>query len=196
MWILFYKSSYLDFLSIFNFNLIAFSVQSFNILYVQVVDLVRRAMPVALLPNDDDPKLDELKKLQEKKDELDTMAHKQVRRILWGGLGFSLLQVGLFFRLTFWEFSWDVMEPITFFTTTTGVIIGYAYFLFTSSDPSYQDMMKRLFVRRQKKLIKKHSFDIGKFTELQRQCKPLLNSPRKRILSGVELETKDLFHRQ
>ncbi|KAK1353952.1 Calcium uniporter protein [Heracleum sosnowskyi] len=165
----------------------------------KVVDLVKRAMPVALLPNDDDPSLDELKKLQEKKDELDTMAHKQVRRILWGGLGFSLLQVGLFFRLTFWEFSWDVMEPITFFTTTTGVIIGYAYFLFTSRDPSYQDMMKRLFLRKQRNLIKKHGFDIGRLTELQRQFKPSLDAPRNAkhgILGGVELEKQDHFHRQ
>ncbi|XP_074358980.1 calcium uniporter protein 6, mitochondrial-like [Apium graveolens] len=158
----------------------------------KVVELVRRAMPVALLPNDnddDDPRVQELKKLQKKKEELDTMAHKQVRHILWGGLGFSLLQVGLFFRLTFWEFSWDVMEPITFFTTTTGVIIGYAYFLFTSRDPSYQDMMKRLFLRRQKKLIQKHSFDIRRFSELQTQFKP---APSHQI----DLETRDLFHRQ
>lgn len=163
----------------------------------KVVDLVRRAMPLALLP-DDDPRMDELKKLQERKAELDVMAHKQVRNILWGGLGFSLLQVGLFFRLTFWEFSWDVMEPIAFFTTTTGVVIGYAYFLFTSRDPTYQDLMKRLFLRRQKKLIKKHSFDIARFMELQRQCKSSLDAPlnaKHQIVGGVELETRDLFHR-
>lgn len=166
-------------------------------MYVQVVDLVRRAMPLALLP-DDDPRMDELKKLQERKAELDVMAHKQVRNILWGGLGFSMLQVGLFFRLTFWEFSWDVMEPIAFFTTTTGVVLGYAYFLFTSRDPTYQDLMKRLFLRRQKKLIKKHSFDIARFMELQRQCKSSLDAPlnaKHRIVGGVELETQDLFHR-
>lgn len=164
----------------------------------KVVDLVRRAIPLALLP-DDDPRMDELKKLKERKNELDIMAHKQVRNILWGGLGFSLLQVGLFFRLTFWEFSWDVMEPIAFFATTTGVVIGYAYFLFTSRDPTYQDLMKRLFLRRQKKLIKKHSFDIGRFMELQRQCKSSLDAPlnaKHRIVGGVELETQDLFHRQ
>ncbi|KAK1398033.1 Calcium uniporter protein [Heracleum sosnowskyi] len=163
----------------------------------KVVDLVRKAMPLALLP-DDDPRMDELKKLQERKAELDVMAHKQVRNILWGGLGFSLLQVGLFFRLTFWEFSWDVMEPIAFFTTTTGVVIGYAYFLFTSRDPTYQDLMKRLFLRRQKKLIQKHSFDIARFMELQKQCKSSLDAPlnaKHKIVGGVELETRDLFHR-
>ncbi|CAL5392612.1 unnamed protein product [Camellia sinensis] len=87
---------------------------------------------------EDDPRRDVLKKLQEKKEEIDMLAHKQVRRILWSGLGLAIMQVGLFFCLTFWEFSWDVMEPIAFFTTTTGLVIGYAYFLFTSRDPIYQ----------------------------------------------------------
>ncbi|KAI8001969.1 hypothetical protein LOK49_LG09G01486 [Camellia lanceoleosa] len=104
----------------------------------KVVDLVRRAVPLALTP-EDNPRRDELKKLQEKKEEIDMLAHKQVWRILWSGLGLAIMQVGLFFHLTFWELSWDVMEPIAFFiTTTTGLVIGFAYFLFTSRDPTYQ----------------------------------------------------------
>lgn len=159
--------------------------------------MVRRAVPLALTAKDD-PRRDELKKLQEKKEELDILAHKQVRRILWSGLGMAVVQVGLFFRLTFWEFSWDVMEPIAFFTTTTGLVIGYAYFLFTSRDPTYQDLMKRLFLSRQRKLIKKHGFDVGRFMELQKQCKSPLDahpSAKHRIIGGVELETEDLLHR-
>ncbi|KAF0919372.1 hypothetical protein E2562_029319 [Oryza meyeriana var. granulata] len=108
----------------------------------KVVDLVRRAVPLALSP-DNDARKEELKQLQEKKEEIDKLAHKQVRRILWSGLGFFMCQVGLFFRLTFWEFSWDVMEPIAFFTTASGLLIGYAYFLITSRDPTYQDFMER-----------------------------------------------------
>ncbi|KAL0390329.1 UNVERIFIED_CONTAM: Calcium uniporter protein 6, mitochondrial [Sesamum calycinum] len=160
----------------------------------KVVDLVRKAVPLTLLP-EDDPSKDELKKLEEKKEEIDMLAHKQVRRILWTGLGFSVLQVGLFFRLTFWEFSWDVMEPIAFFTTTTGIVIGYAYFLFTSRDPSYQDVLKRLFLSRQRKLIKKHNFDMQRFMELQKKCKSTLDpctSIKRRL--GVELEPEDLLH--
>ncbi|XP_028127333.1 calcium uniporter protein 5, mitochondrial-like [Camellia sinensis] len=104
---------------------------------IEVVDLVRRAVPLALTP-EDDPRRDELKKLQEK-EEIDMLAHKQVQRILWSGLELAIMQVGLFFRLTFWEFSWDVMEPIAFsITTTTGLVIGFAYFLFTLRDPTYQ----------------------------------------------------------
>lgn len=156
----------------------------------QVVDLVRRAVPIALMP-DDDPMRDELKKLQARKEEIDILAHKQVRHILWTGLGLSVFQVGLFFRLTFWEFSWDVMEPIAFFTTATGIVLGYAYFLFTSRDPTYQDLMKRLFLRRQRKLLKKHSFDVDRFVELQKKCKSPLDantSIKNRVGADLELE--------
>lgn len=159
----------------------------------KVVELVRKAMPLALTP-EDDPRREELKRLQEKKVEIDMLARKQVRRILWTGLGFSVLQVGLFFRLTFWEFSWDVMEPIAFFTTTTGIVVGYAYFLITSRDPTYQDLMKRLFFSRQRKLFMKHNFDVDRFTELQKHCKSPLDVAHSATTKGqveVELETED-----
>ncbi|KAK4407591.1 Calcium uniporter protein 5, mitochondrial [Sesamum angolense] len=160
----------------------------------KVVDLVRMAVPLSLLP-DDDPRKDELKMLQEKKNEIDMQAHKQVRRILWTGLGLAVVQISLFFRLTFWEFSWDVMEPIAFFTTSAGIVIGYAYFMFTSRDPSYQDLLKRLFISRQRKLIRRRNFDVQRFIELQKQCKLPLDpqaSIKRRI--GVELEPEDLLH--
>ncbi|KAD4584295.1 hypothetical protein R6Q59_036803 [Mikania micrantha] len=141
----------------------------------KVVDLVRRAVPLALTP-ENDPRREELRVLQAKQQEISDLAHKQVRCILWTGLGFSLAQISLFFRLTFWEYSWDVMEPIAFFTTTSGLIIGYAYFLFTSRDPTYQDFMKRLFLSRKRKLIKKHNFNIERFRELQKICKSPLDA--------------------
>lgn len=157
----------------------------------KVVDLVRRAMPLALAP-EDDPRRDELKRLQKKKEEIDRLAHKQVRRILWSGLGLTMAQVGLFFRLTFWEFSWDVMEPIAFFTTTSGIIVGYAYFLITSNDPTYQDIVKRLFLSRQRKLFKKHNFDIDRFLELQKTCKSPLDVSASVKSRWTELE--DALH--
>ncbi|XP_015874826.3 calcium uniporter protein 6, mitochondrial [Ziziphus jujuba] len=157
----------------------------------KVVDMVRNAVPLALV-SDDDPIRHELKVLQKLKEDIDVQAHKQVRRVLWSGLGLAMLQVGLFFRLTFWEFSWDVMEPIAFFTTTSGLVIGYAYFLLTSRDPTYQDLMKRLFLSRQRKLLKKHNFDVQRFKEIQRTCRTPLDanaSIKNRV--GVELELDD-----
>ncbi|XP_022684014.1 calcium uniporter protein 6, mitochondrial isoform X2 [Setaria italica] len=136
----------------------------------KVVDLVKRAVPLALGP-ENDPRKEEFKQLQEKKEEIDKLAHKQVRCILWSGLGFFMCQVGLFFRLTFWEFSWDVMEPIAFFTTASGLLVGYAYFLITSRDPTYQDFMERLFLSRQRKLCAAQKFDMERYMELQKHCR-------------------------
>ncbi|XP_008804659.2 calcium uniporter protein 6, mitochondrial-like [Phoenix dactylifera] len=157
----------------------------------KVVDLVSRAVPLALAPQDD-PRIEELKQLQRRKEEIDMLAHKQVRRVLWSGLGFFIVQVGLFFRLTFWEFSWDVMEPIAFFTTTTGIIIGYAYFLFTSRDPTYQDLMKRLFLSRQRKLSQRQNFDMGRYVELQKHCK----CPLDKIVGVEHINESDVSHLQ
>jgi hypothetical protein len=137
--------------------------------FIQIVDLVRKAMHLALTP-ENDPGKEELKQLQAQLEDINKLAHKQVRRILWSGLGFLITQVGLFFRLTFWEFSWDVMEPITFFTTTTGLVVGYAYFLITARDPTYRDFMERMFESRQRKLIQRQNFNLEKYLELWRRC--------------------------
>eukprot|EP00253_Pinus_taeda_P018167 PITA_18167 len=143
----------------------------------KVAELVRNAVPLALTA-EDDPRRQELERLQKEKEEIDRIAHKHVRRVLWSGLGSLSVVTILFFRLTFWEFSWDVMEPIAFFGTTGGLIVGYLYFLVTSRDPTYQDFMKRLFLRRQRKLCKKRKFDVDRFLELQKQCQSSLDSKR------------------
>ncbi|MED6118707.1 hypothetical protein PIB30_005179 [Stylosanthes scabra] len=161
----------------------------------KVVDLVLRVVPLPLTA-DDDPIWEEIKKLQEKKEEIDILAYKQVRRILWSGLGFSVVIVGLFFRLTFWEFSWDVTGPIAYFITTIGLVLGYAYFLFTSRNPTYQDLMKRLFLSRQRKLFKRHNFDVERFRELQNKCRaPLYANTVLRNHMGVHLDLDNAIHR-
>ena len=40
------------------------------------------------------------------------MRYRTVKAILWAGLAGFMLQWALFLRLTFWELSWDVMEPV------------------------------------------------------------------------------------
>ena len=40
-------------------------------------------------------------------------------------------------RLTWWEYSWDVMEPCTFFVTYGAAILWYAYYLATQTMPTY-----------------------------------------------------------
>lgn len=124
--------------------------------------------------------------LAKHKEEIDRTAHKHMRLVLWGGLCLLTLGMSAFFRLTYWELSWDVMEPVAFFTTGTGIICGYAYFMFTSRDPSYQDFMQRIYRSRQRKLFKKRNFDIKRYKELKIQCETGWKPLTKKLLDDAD----------
>ncbi|KAF3496085.1 hypothetical protein DY000_02054608 [Brassica cretica] len=153
----------------------------------KVVDLIRRVFPTDETPEEAQIK-EEFNKMRTMKEEIDVLAHRQVSKILWFGLATAIVQISLFVRLTFWEFSWDVMEPITFFATATSIILGYAYFLITSSDPTYQDLMKRLFLSRQRKLLKTQRFDAERFQALERMHKATSSHAAASIRNSVGLE--------
>ncbi len=54
---------------------------------------------------------------------------RRTNGVLWAGLALLLVQWSLFLRLTFWELSWDVMEPISYFFSSLWGIVAYCYFL-------------------------------------------------------------------
>ena len=56
---------------------------------------------------------------------------KHAKRIFWSGFSAVCFQVGVFARLTWWEYSWDIMEHITYFSTFSSVVIALAYYLVT-----------------------------------------------------------------
>lgn len=135
----------------------------------KVAEILSRAMPLPLA-EEDDPRNREFAWLQKEKDEIDRIAHRQVRNMLWGALGVFSVQSVLFFRLTFWDLSWDVMEPITFFVTSSSLLAGFFFFVITRRDPSYHDLMHTILSSKQRKLIKKRNFNLERFKELQVQC--------------------------
>jgi hypothetical protein len=48
-----------------------------------------------------------------------------------------LLQLAAFYRLTYWELSWDVMEPVAYILSLAYSLMAYMYFLITRG--SYLD---------------------------------------------------------
>ncbi len=54
---------------------------------------------------------------------------RRTRTYLWAGLGFLVVQWGVLARLTFWELSWDVIEPITYFLGSATTVLLYCYFM-------------------------------------------------------------------
>ena len=54
---------------------------------------------------------DELAPLEESKRILETQAENRTQHMTWLGLGAMSVQFGILARLTWWEYSWDIMEP-------------------------------------------------------------------------------------
>ena len=64
--------------------------------------------------------------LQQEFTELIDSARKESRRrFKFGGLFLLSAQLGFVGRLTYFEYSWDIMEPVTWIMTYT-TMVGYA----------------------------------------------------------------------
>lgn len=46
-------------------------------------------------------------------------------------MAYMATQFGILARLTWWEYSWDIMEPVTYFITYGTAMAMYAYFVLT-----------------------------------------------------------------
>ncbi|KAF5181321.1 Calcium uniporter protein 2 protein [Thalictrum thalictroides] len=138
----------------------------------QVTKAIEGILPLSI-PQPNDAKQKELEKMEKEKMEIDKEAEALVRKELWAGLGFMVAQTAGLMRLTFWELSWDVMEPICFYITSIYFMAGYSFFLRTSKDPSFEGIFASRFTAKQKCLMKKKNFDLQKFNELRRACYPL-----------------------
>ncbi|XP_078430523.1 calcium uniporter protein 3, mitochondrial-like [Wolffia australiana] len=134
----------------------------------EVAKAVERVIPRAVAVSEDDPRHCELRELERRKAEIDGQAEAGVRRELWGGLAYLLVQTAAFMRLTFWELSWDVMEPVCFYVTSVYFMAGYAFFLRTSRDPSFEGFFESRFAAKQRRLMRAANFDVDRFLELRR----------------------------
>jgi len=78
------------------------------------IRLPERALPIR----------EELAQIEKEQEQIETIkarcdrkAHRIADMISWTGLAFLCAQWGMMVRLTYWEYSWDVMEPISYFVT-------------------------------------------------------------------------------
>lgn len=52
-------------------------------------------------------------------------------RVVWTGMALLSVQGGALAWLTWWVYSWDVMEPVTYFITYATSIGAFAYYVLT-----------------------------------------------------------------
>ena len=90
-------------------------------------------------------------------------------------------------RLTFYELSWDILEPITYCLGFLSVLLGMGYFLKYDVDYTYESLLESLQTRRAAKVFKRKAFPIEWFEEAKRErdeTESFLRLPEFRFLSG------------
>ncbi|XP_044492663.1 calcium uniporter protein 2, mitochondrial-like [Mangifera indica] len=145
-----------------------------NVVFLRPEQITKAVEGLIHVPeaNSNDPRRKEFEELERQKTEIDKKADSQVRRELWCGLGCLVVQTTALMRLTFWELTWDVMEPICFYVTSIYFLGGYAFFLRTSKEPSFVGFYRSRFTAKQKKLFKLHNFDVERYNELRNVFHP------------------------
>ncbi|CAD5170605.1 unnamed protein product [Musa acuminata subsp. malaccensis] len=132
----------------------------------EVAKAIENMIPSSLSHHHYDQCREELRKMEETKAEIDQRAANQVRKELQCGLGFMLAGTAALMRVTFWELSWDVMEPICFYLTSVYFMARYAFFLRSYKEPSFKGYFASRFAAKQKRLMESQNFDLSRFNEL------------------------------
>ncbi|XP_051945415.1 calcium uniporter protein, mitochondrial [Xyrauchen texanus] len=109
----------------------------------------------------------QLRPLEKVKEELCKRAERRTTWVLWGGMAYMATQFGILARLTWWEYSWDIMEPVTYFITYGTAMAMYAYFVLTRQEYIYPDARDRQYLLFFHKGAKRTRFDIEKYNKLK-----------------------------
>ncbi|XP_054724285.1 calcium uniporter protein, mitochondrial-like [Uloborus diversus] len=110
---------------------------------------------------------EELAPLEKKRDELLRRAQKRSTTLSWLGLALMGAQFGVLARLTWWEYSWDIMEPVTYFITYGTTIAMYAYFVLTRQEYVLPDVLDRQTLLGFHKHSHKMGMDIKRYNDLR-----------------------------
>ncbi|XP_053535835.1 calcium uniporter protein, mitochondrial isoform X2 [Ictalurus punctatus] len=109
----------------------------------------------------------ELMPLEQMKTHLVMRAEHRSSRALWTGLALLSVQGGALAWLTWWVYSWDIMEPVTYFITLSTSMGVYAYYVLTKQDYVYPDAKDRQFLHYFYKGVKKQKFSVERYNALK-----------------------------
>lgn len=76
---------------------------------------------------------------------------------------------GLYFWLSFIHFSWDIMEPVTYFTGFGMTLVGYTWWSVTNQEYEYENIYDYFYKKKLLKLKKRAQFDQQRFEEVTRR---------------------------
>jgi len=99
--------------------------------------------------------------------ELEEKGKKRTNFLAWTGLGLMGFQFGLLARLTWFEYSWDIMEPVTYFVTYGTAMAMFAYYVLTKQEYNFADVRDREHLITLHRNLKGSNFDLAFYNQLR-----------------------------
>jgi hypothetical protein len=118
--------------------------------------------------------LQKLEEIEAQIKKIDDRSRMHANLISSGGLAILLGQFGLYAYLTWEVLSWDIMEPITYFTGQFNLIASYVYFLMAKREHSLEKQYYSSFESKRDKLLRRHGIDLDEYSRLKNRAKNVL----------------------
>uniref|UniRef100_A0A8C2UUR2 Calcium uniporter regulatory subunit MCUb n=1 Tax=Chinchilla lanigera TaxID=34839 RepID=A0A8C2UUR2_CHILA len=133
----------------------------------------------------------QLQPLEQVKARIEARAEASTSRLLWAGLALLSAQGGVLGWLTWWVYSWDLMEPVTCFLTFTNSMVFFAYFIVTQQNCTYPTARSRQFLHFFHKKSRQQRFDVEQYNKLKEElgkAEEALKRVRRSLSLGLRVE--------
>ncbi|KAK9767213.1 hypothetical protein K7432_003138 [Basidiobolus ranarum] len=117
--------------------------------------------------------LSRIEPMSKLKKKLDKQAQTASLILATGSFTGLVTYVGIMARLTWWDYGWDVMEPVAYFTSIGMGIVGYLYFLITKREYTYEALAHYAVSQRQMRLYVNNDLNINQYQNLVSEAKEL-----------------------
>jgi hypothetical protein len=114
---------------------------------------------------------DEFETLQTAYEQAQARAAARSRIVVSSGLLVLCCQLAIFVRLTYYEFSWDVMEPLSYFVGLSNAIAVYIYYLWNRRDFSFETWQSSLEDKTLRTTLQGRGFDLNRYVALARRLR-------------------------
>jgi hypothetical protein len=109
----------------------------------------------------------ELAPLEKKYLKLVEQSSKHRDMMAWGGLSWMSLQFGFLSYLVFWEYDWDIMEPVTYFVGYGTSLLLFTYFILTRQEYGEVSSHDRYYLNFFHRRARKEDFDVERYNQLK-----------------------------
>nr|XP_045000699.1 calcium uniporter regulatory subunit MCUb, mitochondrial [Jaculus jaculus] len=134
---------------------------------------------------------EQLQPLEQVKARIEAQSEARTSRLLWLGLALLSTQGGALAWLTWWVYSWDLMEPVTYFLTFANSMVVFAYFIVTRQNYTYSSIRSRQFLQFFYKKSEQQHFDVEQYNRLKEdlvKAQEALNSIHHSLYMKMQVE--------